>query len=243
MTKFILAFLLAMATTFVQASELSLQEIIDSITVGPVSGTSSTTVATDAIADDRDSSWAVTASGSSVATLIMELAGNANFNEFGVYADDVYIPLFTGSMSAGAGVTFSLFDLGDSVYSVFTNYTDTGYDFHTNKFGFYLDGPSGLFHSDTAANSDGMDHMLALQGNNTDTIQLPYRAPGVWTDNEFILAWEDTAGLGDGDYNDFVVMMESVTNVPEPAPLALMAIGLLALVMVGRFVGNHKESN
>ena len=43
------------------------------------------------------------------------------------------------------------------------------------------------------------------------------------------MAWEDLAGGGDLDYNDFVLITESVNPMPEPSMLALFGIGLLGL--------------
>ena len=83
-------------------------------------------------------------------------------------------------------------------------------DFAGNLFGFYLQTPGGYWYSQSALNSDQADHMLAFAGQN-DWVQLPSSPAGKWDPNEFVLAWEDLARPGwDYDYNDFVVMVESV---------------------------------
>ena len=55
----------------------------------------------DYLADDSDSTWMVTASSSSIATVIIELAAYAASNVFGVYDNGFYVPIFAGSAGKG----------------------------------------------------------------------------------------------------------------------------------------------
>jgi hypothetical protein len=214
----------------------ALQGVIDGITVSPPS---SVDVTTDEVADAQDSLWSVTGTGASVGTLIVELAGLASTTVFGVY--DAFDPskqvtIFDGAASAGAQGLLSIKDDG----SVFVNFVDTGVDFAGNLFGFFLDSrPSreantGIWFSDTSLNPDGFDHMAAYQGTG-DLVDLPGVAPGIWTPSEYILAWEDLhADIADGDFEDFVVMVESVQPVPIPGAAWLFGSGLLAIVGFAR---------
>lgn len=210
------------------ATELSLQQILNGITVG---GASSVNATTDYLGATKDSTWSITATGGSVATMIIELAGYAPSNIFGVYDSkdsSKMVNLFAGSATAGSQVTLAIKVDG----SVFVNYVDSGINFAGNSFGYYLNSPGGLFYSNSALNSDSKDHMVAYQGTG-DLVQLPGYFPGTWTANEFILGFEDVSAGSDWDYNDLVAMVESVQPVPEPATMLLFGSGLLGLASFG----------
>ncbi len=222
------------------SSETSLQGVLDAITVV---GPSSVDTLTDCVPDSSDSNWSVSGNSGSTSTLIIELAGNASTNSFGVYdttnsANKVL--LFTGGASAGAQVTMSIMADGSvykNMYGVGTY--DTGINFAGNSFGFYLaTANNGTFFSETALNMDAVDHMLAYQGTGSDKVQLPGLIAGTWLTSEYVLAWEDVkASSGaDFDFNDFVVMVGSVepTSVPVPAAVWLFGSGLLGLVGIAR---------
>jgi hypothetical protein len=215
----------------------SLQGALNNITVAPspTPGLSSTNVLTDDMADYADSVWSISGSGGSISTIVIEIAALASTNTFGIYdATDPSkkVEIFAGAAGTGAQAKISILFDG----SVEKNFVDTGIDFAGNQFGFYLDsitgspnGGGGIWYSDTAYNSDGLDHMYAYQGTGIDTVQiLPY-APGVWGNNEYVLAFEDLdAASSDLDYSDFVAIVESINPVPVPAAIWLGMLGLSA---------------
>jgi hypothetical protein len=245
----------AFCTSASTSGETSLQQVFDGFTLGPVAGSSSVNTDTDCLDDTLDSSWSISATGGSVATLIIEIAGYSGVNTMGVYdASDSSkkVELIAGGDSAGDQVLLSI-KLDGSVYK---NLVDTSIDFAGNLFGYYLESGNGqTYYSDSTLNPLFGDQMLAYQGQG-DLVQIANLAEGLWTDAEYVLAWEDLQAMsslngiagtntvcpstgscinyGDMDYNDLVVIVESVNPVPVPAAVWLFGSGLLGLVGIAR---------
>jgi hypothetical protein len=209
----------------------ALQGVLNADT-SPYPGTSSVNVTTDELADGTDAYWHIQASGGSVKTLVFNLsAGFAPTNTFGVYdrANPAnFVQIFAGGASVGTQDTLSIDNLG----KVYLNTVFTGKTFNGSTFGYYLDSSlnapaGGLWFSDTTKNADGMDHMYAYQGKG-DTFKVDPWAAGIWSADEYILAFEDLAQpVSDRNYTDMVVMVESVTPViPAPGAILLGSIGV-----------------
>ena len=232
-----------------------LQGVLDGITVAPTPGASSVNVLTDGVEDARDSVWQVNGGTGSVSTIVAELAGFADDNKFGIYDStdpSKMVEIFDGPDAPGtippASATLQI--LGDG--SVLLDGADTGIDFADNSFGYYLDSSAnaggGVWFSDSSLNSDGTDHMAAYRGVG-DTIDVPPLIPGPWNQNQYMLAFEDldlgSAGLGgpayDGDFTDFVVLVESVSpKIPEPASI-MTWLGLFGVIGMARFRKSAKR--
>ena len=150
-----------------------------------------------------------------LSTLVLEIAGNAATNTFGVYNIDTLnkLEIFSGTAGPIANQTLIL-DGSDLKIGLDSLAISPG-----NLFGFYLEGPGGTFYSQDGLNPSGAAQMLAY-----------------FSQGEFLLAWEDLpkSGGAEPDFNDLVVRIKGAAPVPESSTMLLLGAGLLALTACGR---------
>jgi hypothetical protein len=215
-------------------SEQSLQALLDSNTLdGAFMDVTdeNNQVSSDAI-------WQLDATGSAGAVMMFEITANVSRNTFGIYDlgdSNNRLMLFSGEAGQGSRIGLSLLSDGTTLraYDIDTLSILGMASFSSiDSFGFYLSNRDTFF-SDSRLNElyngEGADHLVAFQGDGSEFMDPDHN--GVYSPfsaGEYILAWEDlNLNSSDRDYQDMVVMVESISSVPEPTSLALLGIGLL----------------
>ena len=87
-----------------------------------------------------------------------------------------------------------------------------------------------MVESDIDAGETWFDHMVSVEL--PDGIELETTLGLVRIDGGALIGWEDLdddSPFLDGDYNDMMLIVGTVTVVPEPATGTLLALGLAAL--------------
>jgi hypothetical protein len=173
---------------------------------------------------------ASTSQATTIPTLVAEFAANAPINKFGIWfgtdanqiwSFDLLLGPATVMTDAAVRIDNGRIRVGSSDISacgVSVNCTSWVYDpmITPTRFGFYFQtNTQPRAYSVDQLNNPLLPRVLSFQQGATDN----------WA-----LAYEDLL-LGDADYNDMVVKIESITPVPEPASIALMLAGLSVLAL------------
>ena len=204
--------------------EDNLQEIFDGITVaGP---------GIDAVNDQTPFAvFTNQGSGGAIATFIIELTAGSASQSFGIYDSrdsSTYAEIFAGSADSGSQAIVSFMANGDVKVNFATVAT-----FSTEfAFGFYIGvgGGSPTWYTEDSLNG-GAPQALVFKGDGLTTIDSDGPgglASGTFGTDEWIFAFEDGAyANSDKDFQDMVVLVESIEPIPEPGSLALMGLALV----------------
>lgn len=156
--------------------------------------------------------WATTVSNNTTFSLMIELSGVANANTIGIYNGAAAVPalyqVFPGGATTGwyATVAFrnsptravvNLFDQ-NAVYVGTSTYL--GAD--RSNFGYYISGPGGTYYSQDYRNPASTAQALTYAGTGVNI--------GQW----WLCFEEQHAPVGDQDYDDAVLFLESVNPTP-----------------------------
>ncbi len=183
-----------------------------------------------------DQTWTVPGilgSGTASTALLLEIAGNAGINSFGIYNlnNGQMLQVFTGSAS-GVSTETVTFSGGTATVNNQSLYVGSA-------FGFYLQTAGGPTWYSQQNKNGGDDHMVTLQTAVDRTLNLSASGLGSWAASgstteswdpgEYLLGWEDLALQGgDVDYQDMLVKVDAVP-VPVPEPTTMIAGALLLL--------------
>lgn len=204
-------------------TEDTLQELFNKVTVdGP---------GIDAVNDQTNYDlFTSSASGGSVATFMFELAGAASSNKFGIYSStnkDNRAEIFSGANAPGSvnGGQKLVSFLSNGNISVNGSVVASAF---SDVFGFYIETATNIFYSQDILNPGEGPQALVYQGDGKTQLKLADFQAGTFMLNEFILAFEDQVYAGsDKDFNDLVVLVESVEPAPTPEPAAMAGLGIV----------------
>lgn len=149
------------------------------------------------------------ASGNALLTLVFQSSPNAALQQIGIYNAGAVIPPLFFLMSGSVGpLGFSSFTFKPGNIMVVNRFDALGNFLSTttfggvtgNDFGFYASVPSGTSFSQDSRNPGGAARMLMYKGTGQNSGEwfICYDEPGVG------------GGPGDGDFDDAVLVMESI---------------------------------
>lgn len=168
----------------------------------------------------------------SAAMLVLEDAGYASTNKFGIYdlVTGNTLQVFAGTQSPTSfnSVTLKwLLDTNNNAWTVTNLLTNVSSQIGTT-FGFYIDsnGDSNSRYFSERGKNDGNIDYFKLYDTSDHLID------GIGA-SDVVLGIEDLRG-GDGDYNDMVVGVNDVVPTPEPGTMMLLGAGFLGLAIYGK---------
>ena len=161
---------------------------------------------------DATQTWSHTVSGTTTYTVQFQSSPNAAIQQFGMYNASAVIPplffLLNGSVGP-LGFSTATFKPGNQLivnrFDALANFLSTttfgGVD--PTNFGFYLSTQLGTVFTQDSRNPGGQARAITFQGTGANA--------GTWW-----LAWDEPAvgAPGDQDFDDLVVLMESVNPTP-----------------------------
>jgi len=221
------------ACSFGSSGEPSLQQSFDTLFGSANAPDAVNDCLADGVGPNHDGVWQST--GASSATILLELAGFADFNFFGLYdpANPANrLDVFAGRLGPGAtaSLTFTNVAGGTQVTMSIVGSPAPARSavFLSEAFGFFLTTPEGnTFFTQSSLNQGGVDRSYAYRGAG----QWFQRGGALGTQfgvDDAILAYEDLLH-GDNDFQDFVVLVRGIEPIPLPAAALLFLSGLIGL--------------